>query len=183
MQHHDVIQETAGSVTVHAVIRGLEDEVRNREHDFETVTATGKLANGKTKTVHYTLEVIFINGHTYFRTTLAKNKWQKHSGLTLTDPYSGITFHRARTTVTFNSGVHFTSVAGSPTHLKAQQTNAGVTTNYQVWLSNGHAPYVTRELTTYVSTKKGHATGSTETTFGPFNKPIVILAPTSQGSA
>lgn len=183
LQHHDVIQETSGNVSVHAVITGLEDEVRNREHDFETVTATGKLANGKTKTVHYTLEVIFMNGHTYFRTTLAKNKWQKHSGLTLTDPYSGITFHRARTTVAFQSSIHFMSVGGSPTHLQAQQTKAGVRSTYEVWLSNGRTPYVTRELTKYASTKKGHGTGSTETTYGPFNRPIVILPPTSQGSA
>lgn len=183
LQHHDVIQETAGSVSINAVVTGQEDEVRNRERDFETVTAKGKLASGKTKTIHYTLEVIFLNGHTYFRTTLAKNKWQKHAGLTLSDPYSGITFHRARTTVTFQPALHFTAVGGSQTHLQAQVAKSGVRSVYQVWLSNGATPYVTRELTKYASSKKGHPTGSTETTFGPFNKPIVILPPTSQGSA
>ena len=181
--HHDVITEKTASVSVVAKITGEEDEVRNREQDTEVVTATGKQSNGKTKTIHYTLEVIFMNGTTYYRTTLDKNKWQKHSGMKIADPYSGVDFARARTTVKFGSNVHFAPVSGSKYHFRAQTTSKNVASTIQLWVTSGHTPYVQRELEVYHRTKGTALSGSQATTFGPFNKTLVILPPISGSSA
>ncbi|MGH2448664.1 MAG: hypothetical protein ACRDFS_08705 [Chloroflexota bacterium] len=183
LQHYDVSTAVSGSVTVHSAIRGAEDEVRNRERDSETVTITGPGPNGKFKKVHYTAEVIFVNGHTYYRTSLDHNTWHKHAGTTFVDRLSGIEFKRARTQLSFASSVHF-KLVGQPkgrARFRATIPKSGATDD--LLISTGRTPYVLGQ-TVRVPAKKGNKVhGVTRTTYGPFNKSLIILAPSSQGQA
>ena len=102
--HHDQTTVVSGSSHLQETASGSEDEVRNLEQDSEVVTATAKGSNGKAQTVHYTLDVIFIKGYTYYRSSLQKNQWTRRKGTTLTDPVTNGVFKRARTKVTAPQG-------------------------------------------------------------------------------
>jgi hypothetical protein len=183
--HKDQTTITSPVAILTATTTGSEDEIRNREHDFESVTLTGRGKNAS-KIQHYTLDVIFINGMTYYRTSLLQNnKWQSRRGSSLEDPYTGI-FKRARTTVTFPKSYVFKLVGTSAgqTQLRAAFTNSktNVTGTIDLWISGGSKPYIAREVQDYHSIKGAKGTGHVDSRFGPYDGPLVILAPTTQGS-
>lgn len=168
----------AGTVTTH--IQGEEDEVRNREHDTESVSVTAAAANGKTRHVHYTAEVIFVGGRTYYRVSLLKNQWKNYKGTQFQDPNIGIGFSRNRTTVSFSPKVKFTQVgrSGSLTQYRANTTAKSLRTRIDLWVSGGATPYVMREEVLDTSTKNSKATRDTVTRFTAYNQPVIIEPPT-----
>jgi hypothetical protein len=175
--YHSDTTESGNGLTIHVTNIGQEDEVHNRERDGEDVTVHTK-QNGKTRTIHYTLDLIFMNGRTYYRTTLAhNNQWQTHSGMSLCDPIRNC-WQRGRTTLTNLLPLAFSPVAGSATHFRAavkQKTTHGT---IDAWISSGKTPYVTRVLQNEVITTSGVSVKNhVDTTYGPFNSALVIQAP------
>src|SRR5438309_562666 len=59
--HHDKMTITATNGSVKVTAHGTEDEVRNREQDFESVQVARR-ASGKVSTLAYTIDLIFMNG-------------------------------------------------------------------------------------------------------------------------
>jgi hypothetical protein len=177
---------TAGGNVVYTAT-GSEDETRNREADSESVTVTAK--TGRIKTLHYTADILFLNGKTYYRTSLTSNKWQSQSGTTFSDPYTG-GWKRGRTTVPFDNQFKQLSKfqeigsTGSRTHVRAtfSDTKNAVTGSIDMWISSGAKPYVVRELLTEHPVK---GTGSLKlnVVFTSFNTPLVITAPAKSGNA
>lgn len=182
---------SASGVTVKVNAHGSEDEVRNREQDYESVTVTGKDSTGKVKSVHYTVDIIFMNGYTYYRTPLVQNnQWKKQKGMSFADPYTG-GWQRGRTTVPminspksqFKLNFQEVGVSGGETHVRSVASNASETGTVDMWISGGSTPYVVREVDSIRSTKKS-SPGSVhvQSSLGPFNSTVVILPPTSQGT-
>lgn len=158
--------------------RGEEDEVRNRERDSESVSVTAFRKGRAPRKLHYTASVIFLNGHTYFRSSLNKNHWQLHAGTVFLDPYTG-GFRRGRTTVDLPSGVKLVEMAASEgeTHLHGTFSNSKKRGTIDLWISGGTTPYVVRENELYEPAAVPTATFRLHTVFGPFNQQIVIEAP------
>jgi hypothetical protein len=182
--HHDQDTTTTRAVTVKVSAEGIEDEVHNREHDYESVDVTARNTRGKTQRLHYTADLIFMSGKTYYRTSLNGNKWQSRKGMTFSDPFTG-GWQRGRTTVTVLKGVVFRElgVSGGETRVAAAYSTSNSTGSIVLWISGGSTPYVVREEQLYHTTKGTLVSAQVQITFGPFNSPIVITAPGSQGSA
>lgn len=181
--HKDQTKITSAAAVLTATTTGSEDEVRNREHDVESVTLTGRGKNAS-KSQHYTLDIIFINGVTYYRTSLLNNNaWQSRKGTSLKDPYTGV-FKRARTTITFPKSYVFKQVgtSGGESKLQAAYSEKGVAGTITLWISGGSKPYIVREVQDYHSTTALKGSGHVDSRFGPYNGSLVILAPTTQGS-
>ncbi|HZU13973.1 MAG TPA: hypothetical protein VFB58_14120 [Chloroflexota bacterium] len=191
--YQDTTVQTAGPITVHQIASGQEDEVRNRERDREVFTVRTRLSSGKVRTIHYTIDIIFMNGRTYYRSTLLKkDQWQTHSGMSFCDRLSETCWYRGRTTVPAFSGITFTEQTSSDgsvifhggfkqpiyrPHTKVKQgTTAGTAS---ILISPGPTRYVTRIQEQAVVTIKGRPiTHETfDQRYGPFNQPLTIVPP------
>jgi hypothetical protein len=199
--HHDTMtQVLPNHVTVTISVLGQEDEVRNRERDVESVTLKGVQRNGKHATVHYALEIIFVNGHTFARGLSPHTTWQIYAGTQFTDRISGVGFKRARTTVPtytyVKSSVIDQGSSAAGTHLRAQlQTHQphGASIVHGVldlWVSTGSLPYIVREdihgTVVQVVRERIHGkpvqrryliADTEHNTYGPLNQPLNIQAP------
>src|SRR5579872_6099608 len=79
--HHDIRALTLLNGTVKYTAMGSEDEVRNREKDYESVVVTARNpSTGKTQTLRYTADIIFMNNTTYYRLSFQKNVWKSIKG-------------------------------------------------------------------------------------------------------
>lgn len=175
--HHDrrIITSVNGKVTVND--RGAEDEVHNRERDYESVTVRAKIGK-KVQRLHYTADIIFMKGRTYYRISLAKNKWQTRKGMTFADPYAG-GWKRGRTTVSFLKGFNFqrVGVAGGKTHVRSTFSKSGAAGSVDLWITGGAKPYVVRVVYRYHLIKQRASSFYMNETLGPFNGPVVVLPP------
>ncbi len=180
--HHDRFTITAPAGSVNVTAHGTEDEVRNREQDYESVHVIQRAANGKVSKLNYSIDLIFLNGSTYYRTSAAPTQWKTQKGMKFSDPYTG-GWQRGRTTVTVPSTLKFTSAgtSGGETHVHATFSNKTVTETVDLWITTGSKPYVVRQDLTRNYTKP---VGSerTQVTFGPFNSSVNIQPP-AQASA
>lgn len=183
LMHRDENTITTRDLSVTVSARGSEDEVHNREHDYESVTVKGRGPTGKVQSLHYTVDIIFMNGVTYYRTSLLHNQWKTHKGMTFPDPYTG-GWKRGRTTVSFPKTTTFREVgtSGGETHLQASFSQAATAGTVDLWISGGTKPYVVREEESYHATKGTSGSAHVQVMFGPFNTPLVIQSPTTQGS-
>ena len=184
--HHDQTTVVSGSSHLQETASGSEDEVRNLEQDSEVVTATAKGSNGKAQTVHYTLDVIFIKGYTYYRSSLQKNQWTRRKGTTLTDPVTNGVFKRARTKVTAPQGFKLGSyslvgTSAGLTQVRAPLTRAKAAGTWDLWISGGSTPYIMREEIHAHATGGGKGSEYVRTDYGPFNKPVTIAPPITTG--
>ncbi|GAC1445307.1 MAG: hypothetical protein NVSMB52_06070 [Chloroflexota bacterium] len=181
--HNDEHTVTTPTLSVKVIAHGSEDELRNREQDYESVSVTSRGSGGKAKSLHYTVDIIFMNGTTYYRTSLQKNKWKTHKGMTFPDPFAG-GWKRGRTTVSFPKTFKFQQVGtgGSETHVRASFSSATTAETVDLWISSGSKPYVTREEQRYHSVKGPASSALIKVSFGPFNTPLVIQQPSKGGS-
>ncbi|HEX6506536.1 MAG TPA: hypothetical protein VF221_02795 [Chloroflexota bacterium] len=179
--HHDVTTVTASGGSLKINAHGAEDEARNREQDFEDVTVT-RTSGGKTQKVHYTVDIIFMNGSTYYRTSAAPSQWQTHKGMSFPDPYTG-GWKRGRTTVTYPTSWKYTLVgtSGGTRHVRAPFSTKTTAGTVDLWISAGTKPYVIRSEEKYHSTTKQKGSADSLITFGPFDGPVTIQPP-AQGS-
>lgn len=182
--HQDsrTLKARGGTLVFHG--RGTEDEIHNREQDYESVSVKSKTAAGKVQSLHYTADIIFLNGMTYARISLNQNKWVSRKGSKFADPYTG-GWQRGRTTVAFpksTSKFQQVSVSGGQTQVHATFAGTGVAGTVDLWISGGATPYVVRQLMTEHSAKGPAASEQLDIRYGPFNVPVVIVAPAKQGS-
>jgi hypothetical protein len=181
--HHDKFSSTGpgGSVTVSA--HGTEDEVRNREQDYESVHVIRRASNGKVSKLNYSVDLIFLNGSTYYRTSAAPTLWKTQKGMKFPDPYTG-GWQRGRTTVTIPTTLAFKSLGTSngQTHVHASVSIKNTAETVDLWITTGSKPYVVRQDLARHLTKGGTGSDSTQVTFGPFNSPVNIQPP-AQASA
>ncbi len=178
--HTDKSTLTTKDGTVAVTARGEEDEVQNRERDYESVTVRALGQNGKIRTLHYTVNIIFMNGQTYYRSSLSHNRWRVRPGTVFPDPFTG-GWRRGRTKVSFPSSAKFVEVGGASsgeTHMRTTYNRSSYRVTQDLWISAGTTPYVVREDQTYEATKGSHAKAQTQTSLGPFNQPMNIQPPT-----
>lgn len=185
--YHDTTVQTVRQATIRLQTDGQEDEVRNRERDREVLTVRTHLKTGKVRTLHYTIDIIFMNGKTYYRSSLAKNRWQTHAGMTLCDHFSGICWHRGRTTVPTFKGVAFTghTAAGGAVHLHSSLHRGTTRGTVDVVISPGPTRYVTGISERVRVAIKGRQIMQerVDQHYGPFNTPLSIQPPApSQGT-
>lgn len=190
LTHHDTQTVTSSNVSITLALHGSEDEAHNREADSESATYIGKTSAGKSRTIHYTLDIIFMNGTTYYRSSLvSKNKWLSRKGLSLQDPYSGVGWRRARTTVPVIASLvkhvkyHLIGTSGGLTHFHGSFKAPTFAGTDDLWVSGGSHPYVVREQQRYHSTTKLKQTVVAVDNFGGFNSPVVITPPSTLGGA
>lgn len=178
LTHRDRFVSVNGSQTVTAAITGEEDEVLNREQDYEAVTVRDRDPKGLVKHLHYTATVVFLNGHTYYRLSLNHNVWKKGKGMVFHDPFTQ-GMQRARTTVTYPSGSRFVTVPGSGSlvHLRAIAKTAQQVSRTELWISRGAKPYVVRELRDIRALGSSHNRLLDDAHFVSFNQQLVITAP------
>ena len=181
--HHDQMTITgpAGSVIVSA--HGTEDETRNREQDYESVHVTRRTAVGKVSTLNYWVDLIFLNGSTYYRTSSAPTLWKTQKGMTFPDPYTG-GWKRGRTTVTLPTSLVFkdAGTSGGQTHVHASLSTKTTAGTVDLWITTGSKPYVVRQDRAYHATKGTSGSVHTQVKFGPFNSDVNIQPP-AQASA
>jgi hypothetical protein len=169
---------------VRTTISGQEDEVRNRERDLESVTVTGKQQNGTSRKLHYTTEIIFYGGQTYYRSSADKNVWHQKPGMSkLCDNFLKNCWQRGRTKVDLaGSGFHLVGgdSAGGALHYRTTVTKKGYKGTSDVWTSAGPTSYVQRLLQVGVATSGTQKeTVRVDTTYGPFNTTLNIQPPGS----
>jgi len=179
--HTDTITLTATRGTAVVNARGQEDEVQNRERDYESVNVQLPGQNGSTRKLHYTVDIIFMNGQTYYRTSVQQNKWKSHSGMSFPDPYVG-GWKRARTTVLVPSGAKFAQIGGASSGQIRMHTSFKTSTirgTEDLWISSGKTPYVVRQdVVQTQGTGANQIKLHTVTSLGPFNRPMNIQPPT-----
>ncbi len=181
--YHDQLTITGPGGSLKVSARGTEDEIRNREQDYESVLVTKRGAGGKVNTLKYTVDLIFLNGSTYYRTSAAPTTWKTHKGMKFPDPYTG-GWQRGRTTVKLPSSLVFTVVgtSGGQTHVHASFTTRTTAGTADLWLTTGATPYVVRQNLAYHATKATSASETSRITYGPFNRAVNIQPP-AQASA
>lgn len=181
--HRDTTVITNSTLTVNVTSRGSEDEVHNREQDYESVNVTTHGGSSAAKKLHYTVDIIFMKGMTYYRLSSTGNKWKTLKGMTFPDPYTG-GWKRGRTTIAFPKTVKFqqVSTSGGQTHVRAPQSQTGAAGTVDLWISGGSTPYVVREEQAFHTTTGKSASLHSTMSLGPFNTPMVIQAPSTQGS-
>jgi hypothetical protein len=191
--HHDQTTFSAPAGTVKFTAQGTEDEVRNREQDSESVHVVRRATGGKVTKLNYTIDLIFMNGSTYYRTSQAPTQWKTQKGMTFLDPYTG-GWKRGRTTVTIPNNL-VTPLAfkdagssGGQTHAQASFTTKA-TANAQagagtvdLWITTGAKPYVVQEVFTEHATKGTSGSLRILMKLGPFNTNVNIQPP-GQASA
>jgi hypothetical protein len=181
--HHDSTTIVNPSITLSFTASGMEDEKRNREQDHEDVHVRGLNKQKKVQSLHYTADIIFMNGKTYYRvSTLAKDAWQTASGMKFNDPYTG-GWKRGRTTIKIPKGAKFSLVgtSGGETRVRTPFSNANLTGTMDLWITGGAKPYVVKEQIAETSRKVKTATERFTSTLGSFNTTILIQPPTGSG--
>jgi hypothetical protein len=183
--HHDSTVAKNPNITISFTATGQEDELHNREQDHEDVHVRGYDSKKKLHTLHYSADIIFLGGKTYYRvSTLNKNAWQTANGMKFNDPYTG-GWKRARTKITLTKAAVFKAVgiSGNQTHVRATISTARVTETDDLWISGGATPYVVKEQIVQQSKKVKGATSTFTSTLGNFNIPLVIQSPTAGGGS
>jgi hypothetical protein len=182
LMHHDTNSISSAGITVKFTGTGSEDEVKNREQDYESVSVTGKTSAGKTVNLHYTADIIFLNRMTYYRISapIQNNTWKTLKGMVFNDPYTG-GWRRGRTTVIVQKGAVFNQVgvSGGLTQVRATVTLKTEVDTVDLWISSGSTPYVVREVFDAHSTQGPTASRHFDINFGPFNTPLTIQAPST----
>jgi hypothetical protein len=180
--HHDKVTITAANGSVKVSAHGTEDEVRNREQDYESVHVTRR-ASGKVSKLAYTVDLIFMNGSTYDRVSTAPTTWKTQKGMSFPDPYTG-GWKRGRTTVTIPTTLAFKSVgtSGGQTHVHAAFSNKTSAGTVDLWITTGSKPYIVREDIAFHSTTGTPGSETSQIRFGPFNSNVNIQPP-AQASA
>lgn len=176
--HHDHMTITATNGSVKVSAHGTEDEVNNREQDFESVHVTRRGTNGKVTTLNYTVDLIFLNGSTYYRTSNAPTQWKTQKGMTFPDPYTG-GWKRGRTTVGFPASVVFkdAGVSGGQQHVHAAFTKNSIAGTVDLWITTGSKPYVVRQDEYYHTVSGKAGSFQSRVDFGPFNSSVNIQPP------
>ena len=183
LAHTDQNTVTTATMTLKVSAHGAEDEIHNREQDYESVSVTGHGAGNKTRNLHYTVDIIFMNGLTYYRTSLTHNVWASHPGMAFPDPYTG-GWKRGRTTVSFPKSVKFKEVGmtGGQTQVEASIVQPALAGTIDLWISGGAKSYIVREDERYHPTKGKAGSAHVQVSFGPFNATTVIEPPSKLGS-
>lgn len=181
--HTDQNTVTTATMTLKVSAHGAEDEIHNREQDYESVSVTGHGAGSKIRNLHYTVDIIFMNGLTYYRTSLTHNIWASHPGMVFPDPYTG-GWKRGRTSVSFPKSVKFKEVgtSGGQTQVRASIIRPALAGTINLWISGGAKPYIVREDENYHPTQGKVGSAHVQISFGPFNAPTVIEPPSKLGS-
>lgn len=181
--HHDQVTITASGGTVQITAHGTEDEVRNREQDYESVHVVRHATGGKVSKLSYTVDLIFLNGSTYYRTSAAPTQWKTRKGMTFPDPYTG-GWKRGRTTVSFPTTVVFkdAGTSGGQTHAHASFKTATTVGTVDLWMTTGSKPYIVRQDVAFHTTKGTSGSETSRVMFGPFNSDVNIQPP-AQASA
>jgi hypothetical protein len=156
------------------------DQRHNRERDHAEIT----LAVPGKKTQHYYVDVVMLNNHTYYRSSLGSAGWKVQKGYGYTDPVSGQRW--------FRSPLNFAYLEQSPIASQGRAANGTyhvrfrsqsskkvkATGGQDVWISTRGKPYIVRYTINVAATVKGkHASQVEDTRLSKFNQPVSISAP------
>ncbi len=183
LQYSDQFVEHFSNGTLTTLVQGQEDEARNREQDRQTVVERVKNSKGKTVTGAYAVNVVFLNGETYYQHPLMKDKtWRTRKGMSFNDGIA--VFKRGRTIVKYDkpfAGVHLApagTAANGETRFQGRVTKGGLTGTIDVFVSKGTMPYVAAVTEAYTEKIKGKIVKvQGRMLYGPFNRALNITAP------
>jgi hypothetical protein len=174
-QDQSVLATPMGTVKTRG--QSAEDEIHGRKHLHESISVAITGADGKLRTEQYTVELIFVPGLTYYRTSLAP-RWARQKGTAFADPYTG-GWEQGRTTVTLPQGWRFGSTSTRAGQTQAHFTFANRTAKgtLDLWITDGARPYVVREAETLYAVSGPSGNEHLQIAFGPFNRPVNIVPP------
>jgi len=178
--------QSSSSVHLATVMRGQEDEVHNREQDREEVTLSARDAKGHVKHIHYTLDIIFVGGTIYWRSSTKPSVWTHKRAIVFRDPFTQVTWQRKRTIVEVShlSQLAVLSSGAQGAHIEGQLVKGGQSVKHDFYLSGGSNPYVVKDVVTASQVIQGKKVqAKTETDYGPFNTTLVIVAPSTTSGA
>lgn len=110
---------------------------RTRQCPRQTVIRRARTKQGKLETRAYVVNVVFLNGQTYYQHPLKDKTWRAQKGMTFKDGIAS--FRRGRTTVNFN-GVNFTTAgpaSNGDAHFHAHVAKNGLSGTVDVLVSRG----------------------------------------------
>jgi hypothetical protein len=175
--HRDQSVLTTPMGTVKTGGQGTEDEVHGRKHLQESIAVAITGADNKVRKEQYTVELIFVPGLTYYRTSLAP-RWSQQKGAAFADPYTG-GWEQGRTTVTLPPGSRFRGTITHGGQTQAHFTFANHTDKGTVdlWIAGRGTPYVVREEETLYAVSGPSGNEHLRIDFGSFNRPVRIVPP------
>ena len=173
-QDQSVLTTPVGTVKTHG--QGIEDEVHARKHLQESIAVAIAGADGKVRNLRYTVDLIFVPGFTYSRTSLAP-RWTRQTGTAFADPYTGGWEH-GRTAVSLPQGTQYRSLSTRARQTRAHFTFANRTARgtLDLWIE-GRTPYVVREEETLNAVSGPSGSEHLQIAFGPFDRPVTIVPP------
>jgi hypothetical protein len=170
-----VLTTPIGTVTTRG--QSKEDEVHARKQVQESVSVAISGADGKVHNVRYTVDLIFVPGFTYYRTSLAP-RWARQKGTAFADPYTG-GWEQGRTTVSLPGGTRFRGARVRAGQTQAHFTFANRTARgtLDLWIAGRATPYVVHEAETLNSVSGPSGSERLQIDLGGFDRPVSIVLP------
>lgn len=167
--------------TIHRVLRNEDDLAHNRGRTHAEYTITTR-TGGRTRTIRYTLDLIMLDGRTYYRNSLHDKTWKVKRGTEYTDVASGD--HWVGGGLSFSGMLRYRAylVAHTSGQLEYRFQAAGKPYpghfTVEVWVSAGSHPYILRVLTVggYIKNGQRH-TDHRDTRLSDYDRPLDIRAP------
>lgn len=183
LQYSMEIVQRFSNGTLTSIVQGKEDEVRNREQDHQAVVERVKNKKGKMVTAAYSVNVVFLNGETYYQHPLLKDKtWHTKGGMAFSDGISK--FQRGRTTVNLGgpfTGVHLVpagTASNGDARFHGRISKKALSGTVDVLVSRGKIPYVASVAESVTQQVKGKmVTSQSRIVYGPFNQTLNITSP------
>lgn len=184
---HTFVQARRAVVAVPSAHRVLQytqttqyDEVHNQQSNQANFAVTSHTTTG-TRTVRYSVDVIFANGNMYYRSSLDKNQWHLRKGATeYIDPLSRVHWKRGRYVLYTLSKRPFQVITSSPNvaHVRVDDSNGYYKGMVDVWVVRGATPYVIREYDRGNGVEEGlRVQVQFHDHFTSFNRPLHIQIP------
>jgi hypothetical protein len=174
-----IVSGPAGSM--HRVLHNEYDNAHDREQDHAEYTITTRTL-GRTKTLRYTLDLIMLDGRTYYRSSLHDRSWKVKKGYGYTDPASGDHWIRSGLNYSFILRYKPVLVGHTGNQLEYQIRVPGRPYpgrfTYDIWIDAGSHPYIVRVFNYGGYTKNGQRfTIRHDTRLSDYNRPLDIRAP------
>lgn len=176
----DTLRTVEGGVTVSQTSAEQYDQQNNRESD----TASFVISRPGKATQRYSVAIIMMNNHTYYRSTLNQAGWKVQAGYGYVEPNSGQRWVRAP--LSFASFAHTPIAAQGPApdgtyHVQfptRSSPTVKTTGHLDIWISTRGNPYIVHYGEQVTATAKGKSASETEDTrLTNFNQPVTISAP------
>jgi hypothetical protein len=176
----DMLRTSAGGVSVSQTSTEQYDQKNNRESD----TASFVISRPGKATQRYSVAIIMMNNHTYYRSTLNHAGWKVQAGYGYADANSGQRWVRAPLSFASYARVPISAQGTAPDGTYHVQFRAHssptvkLTGHADIWISTHGAPYIVHFGEQLTAISKGKTASQVQDTrLSNFNQPVAISAP------